>query len=59
MITYFIRRLLWLVPVLFFVAFLTFSLMHAAPGGPWDRNPDTRQVDRTTQELLNRRYGLD
>ena len=59
MITYFIRRLLWLVPVLFFVAFLTFALMHAAPGGPWDRDPNARQVDKTTQELLNRRYGLD
>ena len=59
MITYFIRRLLWLVPVLFFVAFLTFALMHAAPGGPWDRDPNARQVDKTTQEILNRRYGLD
>jgi oligopeptide transport system permease protein len=59
MTSYFIRRLLWLVPVLFFVAFLTFALMHAAPGGPWDRNLDARQVDKTTQETLNRRYGLE
>ena len=50
MITYFIRRLLWLVPVLFFVAFVTFALMHATPGGPWDRDPNARQVDKTTQE---------
>ena len=39
MTTYIIRRLLWLVPVLFFVALITFLLMHSAPGGPWDRDP--------------------
>jgi oligopeptide transport system permease protein len=58
MTTYLIRRLLWLVPVIFFVVLLTFSLMHAAPGGPWDRDLEARQVDKTTQEMLNRRYGL-
>ncbi len=38
MMTYLIRRIFWLIPVLFFVALITFTLMHAAPGGPWDRD---------------------
>jgi oligopeptide transport system permease protein len=33
--------------------------MHAAPGGPWDRDPSARQVDSTTQKQLNAFYGLD
>jgi oligopeptide transport system permease protein len=48
-----------MIPTLFFVALITFVLMHAAPGGPWDRDLSARQVDKTTQEILNRRFGLD
>ena len=59
MTTYIVRRVFWLVPVLFFVSLITFSLMHAAPGGPWDRDLEARQVDKRTQELLNERFGLD
>lgn len=56
---YIIRRLLWVFPVLFFVALITFTLMHAAPGGPWDRDPSRRQVDPATQNMLNEQFGLD
>ena len=28
------RRVLWMVPVLFFVILITFTLMHLAPGSP-------------------------
>lgn len=59
MTTYVIRRLLYMIPTLFFVALITFTLMHAAPGGPWDRDLEARQVDKTTQDILNRRFGLD
>jgi oligopeptide transport system permease protein len=59
MLNYLLRRLLWLIPVLFVVALITFVLMHAAPGGPWDRDPSMRQVDATTQRVLNAYYGLD
>lgn len=59
MSTYFIRRFLWLFPVLFIVALITFVLMHAAPGGPWDRDLSARQVDAGTQKVLNAYYGLD
>ena len=51
--------LLWMIPTLFFVALITFVLMHAAPGGPWDRDLNARQVDTDTQELLSKRFGLD
>ena len=37
MITYIGRRFLWIIPVLFTVSIITFFLMHAVPGGPWDR----------------------
>jgi oligopeptide transport system permease protein len=59
MATYFFRRILWLIPVLFAVALITFVLMHAAPGGPWDRDLSSRQVDAATQKVLNAHYGLD
>lgn len=54
-----IRRVLWLIPVMFIVAIITFVLMHAAPGGPFDRDPQQRQVDATTQKRLNEQFGLD
>lgn len=57
--TYFIRRLLWLIPVLIVVSGVTFFLMHRAPGGPWDRDLSARQVDANTQKLLNDYYGLN
>ncbi|GAB1470390.1 ABC transporter permease [Chloroflexota bacterium] len=59
MLTYLIRRILWLIPVLLIVSAITFILMHNAPGGPWDRDLSARQVDPITQKNLNEYYGLD
>jgi oligopeptide transport system permease protein len=59
MAKYTLRRLVWIIPVLFVVAGITFLMMHAAPGGPWDRDPNTRQVDAQTQKMLNTRFNLD
>jgi oligopeptide transport system permease protein len=56
---YLLRRVLWLIPVVLVVAGITFILMHNAPGGPWDRDPSSRQVDPTAQKLLNEYYGLN
>ncbi|RJO60545.1 MAG: ABC transporter permease [Dehalococcoidia bacterium] len=53
---YIIRRLLWMVLVLFVVAFITFCLMHLVPGGPWDRD---KALPPQVIENLNRKYGLD
>ncbi|MSP12577.1 MAG: ABC transporter permease [Chloroflexi bacterium] len=59
MTKYIVRRLLWMIPVILVVTLITFTLMHMAPGGPWDRDPGARQVDARTQQLLNTRFGLD
>lgn len=58
MLQYTIRRLLLLIPTLFFVAFITFVMAQAAPGSPFDKNPD-RPLSDATLERLNRAYGLD
>jgi oligopeptide transport system permease protein len=53
---YIIRRLLWIIPVLFAVSVITFTLMHAVPGGPWERE---KPVSASIQAALNVKYGLD
>ena len=53
-----IRRVLWMVPVLFFVILITFTLMHFAPGSPWDQGAG-RQLPPVVIRNLNVRYGLD
>ncbi len=56
---YYIRRVLYLVPTLFMVLLVTFIIMHAAPGGPWDVDPASRTSDPALQARLDRAYGLD
>jgi len=53
-----VRRLLWMIPVVFFVILITFALMHVAPGSPWDRNGG-RQLSPAVVHNLNVKYGLD
>jgi oligopeptide transport system permease protein len=55
-IAYIGRRFLWIIPVLFTVSIITFFLMHAVPGGPWDRD---KRLPQATQDRLNAKYGLD
>jgi oligopeptide transport system permease protein len=55
-ITYLARRILWIIPVLFAVSVITFFLMHAVPGGPWDSE---KRVPANVQARLNAQYGLD
>ena len=54
---YIFRRLLWLAPVLFFAALVTFLLMHLVPGGPWDTK--SRPISPELREQLEAKYGLD
>ena len=56
MVGYIIRRMLWIVPVLFVVSIITFSLMKAAPGGPWSNG---KPLSQRAIAMLDRRYGLD
>ena len=58
MLKYTIRRLLLVIPTLFFVALITFALAKAAPGSPFDRNPD-KPPKQEVIDRWNRFYGLD
>jgi ABC-type dipeptide/oligopeptide/nickel transport system permease component len=55
---YVVRRLLLIIPTMFFVALITFTLAHAAPGSPFDRNVN-RPLSQETIDRINRYYGVD
>jgi ABC-type dipeptide/oligopeptide/nickel transport system permease component len=52
-----IRRILALIPTLLLIYSLTFFLMHATPGGPWDSGE--KPIPADVQERLKAAYGLD
>ncbi len=56
MIGFVVRRVLWLLPVMLVIAAITFTLMHMAPGGPWDRQ---KPIPAATRANLDARFGLD
>jgi oligopeptide transport system permease protein len=56
MTKYIIQRIFWLIIVLFVVSFITFSLMHLVPGGPWDKE---KTLAPQVVDALNKKYGLD
>jgi oligopeptide transport system permease protein len=56
MFLFLIKRLLQAVPVLMLVTVVTFFLIHAAPGGPFDQE---RKVSPEILKHLNARYHLD
>ncbi|HUR16135.1 MAG TPA: ABC transporter permease [Candidatus Limnocylindrales bacterium] len=53
---YIVRRVLWLIPVLFVVSVITFTLMHLVPGGPWSSD---KAVAPGVQAAINRSYHLN
>jgi ABC-type dipeptide/oligopeptide/nickel transport system permease component len=53
---YIIRRFLWMFPVLLFISLVTFALVHAVPGGPFDRE---KPLPAEIIANLNKYYGLD
>jgi ABC-type dipeptide/oligopeptide/nickel transport system permease component len=52
-----IRRILALIPTVLLIYSLTFFLMHATPGGPWDSGE--KPISAEVQERLKAAYGLD
>jgi oligopeptide transport system permease protein len=56
MAAYILRRIFWAVPVVLAVATITFVLMHAVPGGPWD---DSIKRGEQAKTSLDQQYGLD
>jgi oligopeptide transport system permease protein len=54
---YFTKRILLIVPLVLLISLLSFLLMHAAPGGPFDkeRKPASPEIERN----LKRKYHAD
>ena len=61
MARYILSRLAGLLGVLLAVSFITFALMHAVPGGPFDARALERQqmIPEQIKRQLNTKYGLD
>jgi oligopeptide transport system permease protein len=59
MFGFILRRVLWIFPVLITVGLVTWIVMRAAPGGPFDIDPNQRGITPTTRRLLEARFGLD
>ena len=57
MTAFIIRRLLWTIPVILLVIFLTFVLMRQIEGNPF--RTSERAVPESIQRNLERKYGLD
>jgi len=55
-VSYLVRRLAFMVPLLAVISFAAFALIRLAPGGPFDRE---REVPPEIERQLNRRYHLD
>ncbi len=56
MTAYVIRRVLWMIPLLWAVVTITFVLMHLVPAGPFDVQ---EKLPPATRLALERRYNLD
>lgn len=56
MIAYTIRRVLFMIPLIWAVATVTFFLMHTVQGGPFDSD---KPPSAATRARLNEKYGLD
>ena len=54
---YFVKRILFLIPLLLVISFLAFALVRAVPGGPFDRDrkPASPEIERN----LRAKYHLD
>jgi oligopeptide transport system permease protein len=58
MIKYVIRRIIAAIPVLFGITLVSFALVRAIPGGPFDFS-GTKTMPAAVRENLERRYGLN
>ena len=56
MLAYAIRRILSIIPLLLAVATVTFFLMHAVEGGPFDSD---KPLNEATKANLEKKYGVD
>ncbi len=54
-----IRRIIMALPVLLLIIFVSFAVIRATPGGPFDMVGEGRRVPQAVIDGLNRQYGLD
>jgi ABC-type dipeptide/oligopeptide/nickel transport system permease component len=59
MTAYIIRRVLWQIPVLLIVGLMTFGIAKITPGGPFDTDPDRRQLSPRVEAVLREKFGMD
>ncbi|WP_129629174.1 ABC transporter permease [Candidatus Oscillochloris fontis] len=59
MTAYIIRRILWQIPVLLIVGMMTFGIAKITPGGPFDTDPDRRQLSPAVEKILRQKFGMD
>ncbi len=58
--SYWLRRLLGLIPIFFGITLISFAVMHLAPGTPTDAATDLNiKISLQAREQLNRLYGLN
>jgi oligopeptide transport system permease protein len=57
MLKFVVRRVLWTIPIILFVIFMTFWMMREIKGSPFRRSD--RAVPAAVMENLNRKFGLD
>lgn len=56
MIEFFVKRLLWTLLIFWVVFTMTFALVRAVPGGPFDRE---KKLDPDIKKNMEKRYNLD
>ena len=56
MLEFFLRRILYIIPVIVAVTAVTFFLMYRAPGGPWSSE---KPLPASTVRALDAKFGLD
>ncbi|NNJ12428.1 ABC transporter permease [Chloroflexales bacterium ZM16-3] len=59
MTAYIIRRILWQIPVLLIVGLMTFAIAKITPGGPFDTDPNRRQLSPAVEKILKQKFGMD
>lgn len=59
MTAFIIRRVLWQIPVLLIVGLMTFSIAKITPGGPFDTDPNRRQMSPRAEKILRDKFGMD
>ena len=57
MLKFVVRRVLWTIPIILLVIFMTFMMMRAIKGSPFRKSE--RAVPPAVPENLNRKFGLD